>query len=461
MRVVVSALYLAVATFLVAQPAGAASPKKPPAKNIIVMVGDGWGFNHVQAASYYEHGRDSRQIFNRFPFRYALSTYPAYYVGDYCFGRGYDPQAAWDDFDYVKDCYTDSAAAATAISTGIKTYNGAVGVGMRYERLKHAIELAEELGRATGVVSSVQLSHATPAGFVAHNRSRANYAQIAQEMIHDSAVDVIMGCGHPWFDANGRPRSRPNSFRYVGGDSTWDALEAGTAGGDADGDGEDDPWTLIQERSEFLALSTGSTPRRVIGIPQVYKTLQQERSGDRHAAPFVVPLTQTVPTLAEMSEAALNVLDDDPDGMFLMIEGGAIDWASHGNQSGRMIEEMLDFERAVEAVVDWVRENSNWGETLLMVTGDHETGYLNGPYSSPGWAPVENNGAGSMPGMGWYSSSHTNSLVVLAAKGDAARLLHDYADGTDPVRGPYVDNTELGLVLLRAMAAQRLRSINE
>jgi alkaline phosphatase len=122
---------------------------------------------------------------------------------------------------------------------------------------------------------------------------------------------------------------------------------------------------------------------------------------------------------------------------------------------------MLDFERAVEAVVDWVRENSNWGETLLMVTGDHETGYLNGPYSSPGWAPVENNGAGSMPGMGWYSSSHTNSLVVLAAKGDAARLLHDYADGTDPVRGPYVDNTELGLVLLRAMAAQRLRSINE
>jgi alkaline phosphatase len=347
------------------------------------------------------------------------------------------------------------------MSTGIKSYNGAIGVGLRYERLRHALELAEELGKATGVVSSVQLSHATPAGFIAHNRSRSNYDHIAQEMIHDSAVDVIMGCGHPWYDADGRPRSRPNTFRYVGGASTWDALTAGTAGGDADGDGENDPWTLIESREEFQALSTGPAPRRVIGIPQVYKTLQQERSGNRYSAPFVVPLTESVPTLAEMTAAALNVLDGDTEGIFLMIEGGAIDWASHGNQSGRMIEELLDFERAVEAVVDWVRENSNWGETLLIVTGDHETGYLNGPYSSPGWEPVENNGAGAMPGMAWFSSSHTNSLIALFAKGDAGRLLREHADETDPVRGPYLDNTELGSVLFRAMEAQRPRSIRE
>jgi alkaline phosphatase len=436
---------------MAAVPAHASMPGKPQAKNIIVMIGDGWGFNHLQAASYYEYGKGSRQIFNRFPFNYAMATYPAYYPGDYCFGRGYDPQDAWNDFDYVKDCYTDSAASATAISTGVKTYNGAIGVGMGYEHLKHAIEVAEELGKATGVVSSVQLSHATPAGFVAHNRSRSNYAQIAQEMIHDSAVDVILGCGHPWYDGDGRPRSTPNTFKYVGGSATWDALTAGTAGGDADGDGTNDPWTLIQEREEFRALSTGPTPRRVIGIPQVYKTLQQERGGDRYADPYVVPLTQTVPTLKEMSAAALNVLDDDTDGMFLMIEGGAIDWASHGNQSGRMIEELIDFERAVEAVVDWVNGKSNWGETLLIVTGDHETGYLTGPYSSPSWEPLVNNGAGNMPGMEWHSYSHTNSLIVVSAKGDAARFLRQHADETDPVRGPYVDNTELALIVIRTM----------
>jgi alkaline phosphatase len=463
MRILETTLALALAGSLAASLAHAAGPKKPLAKNVIVMIGDGWGFNHRQAASYYEYGKDSRQIFDRFPFNFAMATYPAYYVNEYCFGRGYDPEAAWSDFDYVKDCQTDSAASATAMSTGLKTYNGAIGVGMGYENLKHAIELAEEMGKATGVVSSVQLSHATPAGFVAHNRNRGNYPQIAQEMIFDSAVDVIMGCGNPWYDDNGRLRSNPTTFRFrhIGGRSTWNALEAGTAGGDADGDGLDDPWTLVQERAEFLALASGPTPARVIGVPQVNTTLQQGRGGDRHADAFVIPLTQTVPTLKEMSAAALNILDEDTDGLFLMIEGGAIDWASHANQSGRMIEEQIDFERAVRAVVDWVEARSNWGETLLIVTGDHETGYLNGPYSNPGWEPLLNNGAGSMPGLVWHSSSHTNSLIPISAKGDAARLLSEYADEFDPVRGPYVDNTELGMLLHRAIEPQRLRPIDE
>jgi alkaline phosphatase len=196
-------------------------------------------------------------------------------------------------------------------------------------------------------------------------------------------------------------------------------------------------------------------------VPQVNTTLQQGRGGDRHADAFVIPLTHTVPTLKEMSAAALNILDEDTDGLFLMIEGGAIDWASHANQSGRMIEEQIDFERAVRAVVDWVEARSNWGETLLIVTGDHETGYLNGPYSNPGWEPLLNNGAGSMPGLVWHSSSHTNSLIPISAKGDAARLLSEYADEFDPVRGPYVDNTELGMLLHRAIEPQRLRPIDE
>jgi alkaline phosphatase len=101
----------------------AAGPKKPVAKNIIVMISDGWGFNRLEAASYYGYGKDARQIFNRFPFNYAMSTYMAYDAGP-CYGQGYDPELAWSDFDYVKDCYTDSAAAATAMSTGVKTYIG-------------------------------------------------------------------------------------------------------------------------------------------------------------------------------------------------------------------------------------------------------------------------------------------------------------------------------------------------
>jgi alkaline phosphatase len=129
-------------------------------------------------------------------------------------------------------------------------------------------------------------------------------------------------------------------------------------------------------------MASGDTPLRVIGLPQVHETLQQKRRGDDLADPYVVNRTETVPTLAEMSQVALNVLDNNRDGFFLMIEGGAVDWAGHDNQSGRLIEEEIDFNRAVEAVAAWIEKNSSWDDTLLIVTADHETGYLNGPGST-------------------------------------------------------------------------------
>jgi alkaline phosphatase len=310
------------------------------------------------------------------------------------------------------------------------------------------MQVAEAHGKATGVITSVAWSHATPAGFVAHNVSRDNYAEIASEMIRDSATDVIMGCGNPWFDDSGQPVGSPNTYKYVGGVDTWKALVDGTAASDADGDGDLDPWTLIQTRKDFQELAHGSTPDRVCGVAQVSNTLQQSRAGDGYADPFVLPLTETVPTLTEMTAGALNVLDNDPDGFVLMIEGGAIDWAAHENQSGRMIEEEMDFNASAEAVVKWVEQNSSWQETLVIVTGDHETGYLTGPGSDPTWEPIANNGAGVLPGMEWHSDTHTNALIPLFANGVGSDLLSAYADRTDPVRGPYIDNTEIAQLIL-------------
>jgi len=209
----------------------------------------------------------------------------------------------------------------------------------------------------------------------------------------------------------------------------------------------------VQTRSDFQALMSGETPARVCGIPQVAKTLQQLRGGNADAAPYAVPMNNNVPTLPEMALGALNVLDEDPDGFFLMIEGGAIDWASHSNQSGRMIEEQLDFTHAVEAVVSWVEEHSNWQETLLVVTADHETGYLWGPGSNPNWRPLVNNGAGVVPGMTWYTTIHTNSLVPVYAQGAAGQSLAGLANQIDPVRGAYLDNAELGAWLLQCVEA--------
>jgi alkaline phosphatase len=87
----------------------------------------------------------------------------------------------------------------------------------------------------------------------------------------------------------------------------------------------------------------------------------------------------------------------------------------------------------------------------MVVTGDHETGYLTGPGSDPTWQPLVNNGLGVLPGMEWHSPNHTNSLIPLWAKGDAGRLFRGYADQVDPVRGPYVDNTELAQVLFQLL----------
>ncbi|MHC4536799.1 MAG: alkaline phosphatase, partial [Planctomycetota bacterium] len=319
---------------------------------------------------------------------------------------------------------------------------------------------------------------ATPAGFVAHNPSRNNYEQIAQDMILDRKVDVIMGCGNPLFNDSGQ--STTNTYEYVGGKAVWDGLLAGTMdfdlngdGGidnsveDADGDGVSDPWTLIQERSEFLALMSGPTPKRVIGVPQVHTTLQLLRSSG--------VFNPNIPTLEEMTIAALNVLDDDADGLFLMVEGGAVDWASELPMSEdlrmieeaidlrmgdieaeidlRMIEAEIDFNNSVEAVVEWVELNSSWDETLLIVTGDHETGYLTGPGSGPGanWEPLVNNGAGNLPGIEWHSGSHTNSLIPFFANGVGSDLFVSYADESDSVRGAYIDNAEIAPVVFQLM----------
>jgi alkaline phosphatase len=439
------------------------------------MISDGCGFKHVEAADLYSYGETGRAVYEQFPCRLAMKTDSMRSGYDGPEPRGYDADAAWSDFSYVAESYTDSAAAATALFTGHKTLNGAVGVDVNGRIVRNVLERCEGLGMATGVVTSVFLCDATPAGAVTHSMTRYSHERIATWMILGSPVDCILGCGHPWYDPNGRRVEEPITFACVGGEKLWDDLVAGAAGrwdpalDDADGNGRPDPgewldadhngraddeWSLVQSREGFRKLMRGTTPKRVIGIPQVFRTLQQERDGDPDAAPYAVPLIETVPTLAEMAVAALNVLDDDPDGLFVMIEGGAVDWASHDNESGRMIEEQRDLNAAVEAVVDWVERSSNWEETILVVTADHECGYLT---AGPGvWAyePLPGNGAGKLPSMAWNSGSHTNSLVPFYARGSLASEFEGRVVGADPHFGRYIDNTGVAKVLFAALEAK-------
>jgi alkaline phosphatase len=430
-----------VATAVAGKRAFSSTSSAPQARNVIIMISDGCGYNHIRATNYFRYGRKVAQVYERWPVRTAMSTFP--------FGGSYSPSLAWSSFDWVREGTTDSAAAATAMSTGFKTKRGAVGVDASGAPLYHVAQFAETLGKSTGVVTSVPLSHATPAGFVAHNAARGEYAAIAQEMIGESRTDVIMGAGHPLFDDDGAPASP--SYDYVGGVQTWEALVAGTAGGDADGDGDADPWTLVQTREEFRALRDGPTPDRVCGVAQTRSTLQQRRGGDADAAPFAVPRNAEVPLLATMVRGALNVLDDDPDGFLLVIEGGAVDFASHAGQTGRLIEEQFQFNRAVRAVSRWVATHGGWDETLVIVTADHETGYLTGPGSDPRWKGVVNRGKGNVPDVLWNSGGHTNALVPCFARGAGSEALAAAADRYDRVRGRYLDNTEIAEVVFSVL----------
>jgi len=416
--------------------------KHPRPLNIILMISDGCGYNCFDLASLYQHGRSGAQVYDSFPVRLAVSTHSAS-------GTPYDPRKAWATFDFVLIDATDSAAAATALATGLKTRDDVIGLSPEGKRLPSIIDAAESLGKKTGIVTSVPFCHATPAAFLAHAGSRYEYGDIARQIILESPADVVMGCGHPYFDRSGRPVGTP-SFRYVGGQETWETLVLGKAGADADGDGRPDPWTLVH-------------PNRVFCVAPVYRTLQQEREGDAQADPFVVPLLQTVPTLDEMALAALNILDEDPDGFFLLVEGGAVDWAAEENQTGRLIEEQVFFNRTVEAVVNWVEKSRRWEDILIVVTSDHETGYITGPGSgkewpnndfSKTWKPLLNKGKGKVAGMEWHSDEHTNSLVPLFAKGRGSERFVALAEETDPVHGLFLDNTEIGLLMIELLKGQ-------
>jgi alkaline phosphatase len=225
------------------------------AKNIIVFISDGWGQTHLDAVAYWNGERASYEenadwtALGMSNYMYHLGNeYPPYGDGVFVGIHGYDPDEAWADWWYQQNFATDSAAAASAMSTGEKTYNGSICWSVDGVPLDNILEYAESLGKATGIVSSVEMSHATPAAYRAHNVSRGNYAQIAQELVQDTGLDVIMGAGHPDFDYNGDPDAGdpnvPGDWKYVGGYEQWLALVDGTAGGD-------NPWSLIEDRTDF------------------------------------------------------------------------------------------------------------------------------------------------------------------------------------------------------------------
>jgi alkaline phosphatase len=431
------------------------------------MIGDGMGYNCVGAYGFY-YGPAS---FTEFPVKLAVATFPAIKTDSLGKtgprlnpGPGYVPALAWSDSSYLRKNVTESSAAATALATGFKTYNSSVGLGPAGDTLLNLTEYAKTLGKSAGIITSVPFSHATPAGFSVHNRSRENYREIALSMLFGTRLDVLMGCGNPEYDENGKLlETKWKSSKYVADSMLWLSLKSGSGiqasfivGDriyrvmDCSGDRIPDPWTLVSTADDFRKLMKGKTPKRLLGIPSVYSTLQEGRAKGAKETKETPPLTckpnPGIPTLAQMAAAGLNVLDNNKKGFFVMIEGGAVDWANHDNHKGRMLEEMKGFVNAVDTVMKWITDHSGWDETLLIVVADHETGDL---WGGPTYTPIKDNGIGIMPGLKYNTTGHTNALVGLWAKGRGADQLSNMIKEKDPVRGSFIQNTDIPRLIFR------------
>ncbi len=233
--------------------------------------------------------------------------------------------------------------------------------------------MAAAEGKATGVVTSVQFQHATPAATVVKTQYRRNQGEKARQMIY-SSLDVIMGCGHPYFDQNSQKKNGRILHLWRRNNSTYLKDENGEALFDKV---SHDFWgrQFVQIKPDFEDLSDGdgfykgeAMPRRVFGLAPVARTLQCDRKIDdgEPRDDWQVggqAYIADVPDLRTMTCAALAVLEQDPAGFWLMVEGGAIDWAAHGNDMTRMLEETLAFDDAVQAVIDWMRAS---GQCQLM-----------------------------------------------------------------------------------------------
>ena len=234
----------------------------------------------------------------------------------------------------------DSASTATSISTGHKTYSGTINMDetgtTAYETI--AEQLKDQKNWEIGIISSVNLNHATPAAFYAHQASRNNYYEIGQELI---ASDFDYFAGGGLLSPTGKEENQDNLYDL--------AKEAG--------------YTVAMTHEEAEAV--GADTEKAI--------LVDENLADGDAMAYELDRTEDMWSLADYVEKGIEVLDND-NGFFMMCEGGKIDWACHANDAASSIHDTMALADAVQVAVDFAKEHAD--ETLILVTGDHETGGL-------------------------------------------------------------------------------------
>ena len=308
------------------------APKTP--KNIIYLIGDGMGMAHVTGYRYYKNStKDKVGLGDK---KVPQTLFDKHFVG----------MAATLPED--ETLVTDSAASATALSSGVKTYNGAIALDNDKSHTLTLIEKAKELGKLTATVSTSQITHATPASFWAHNVSRRNQNEIADAAFDDRIngkfkTDLLFGGGTNYLIRD--DRNLVSEFKQEG----WQYS---------------DSLSNIDEINGLPALGLFAK----VGLPYAIDNPQQPNR------------------LEAMIKKALQLLDkNNPNGFVMMVEGSQIDWCSHANDIACAMKEMVDFEATLAAAIEFAE---NDGNTLIVLTADHGTGGLTiGANNKYTWLP--------------------------------------------------------------------------
>jgi len=321
--------------------------KKRP-KNVILLIGDGMGATQIYAAMTANRGNLFIRNFTNIGFQ---TTYS------------------------IDNYITDSAAGGTALSSGKKTYNGAIGVDTQKKSIPNIREEFEQKGKATGVVSTSAVTHATPASFVAHQSFRESYEAIAADYLKTN-IDVFIGGGYTHF-----------TKRADGKDLTTDLKAKG--------------YQVLTTIEDVQKVNEGKLAALL--APEHIAQIDSGRGNMLEVA----------------TETALRVLSNDPDGFFLMVEGSQIDWGGHQNDTRYVIQETLDFDKAIGKALEFAAKDR---ETLIVITADHETGGL----AIKGGNITKGNVVGA-----FSSGDHTAVMVPVFAFGPGAEQFCGFYENID------------------------------
>ena len=341
---------------------------------------------------------------------------------------GYDPKRGginpWTpgtEPEYIKYSYPDSANTATTLYTGVKTYNGAIGVDIFENSVESVLSKAAQAGKSTGLVTSVPIDHATPAAAAANVNNRNKFDggygdtaldSILQQELRIYQPTVLLGGGHPlasianplpngveprdntyikestYQELSTKPTSNIYGYNFLerGTDAATKLAATAAALDPEKGDrllglygarGQDGNLPVSSANGDYSttgfamfsvnAAKGNEDPTKGLVVDKV----RPLRAGETDAQ-FIATERNQNPTLDDLSKAALSVLGKDKDGFWLMIEGGDIDWAAHDNNIDNLIGATLDFDKSVGSVIDWINKNGGWADNELIVTADHD-----------------------------------------------------------------------------------------